>query len=90
MVVLQGRDVVVAHGQLGAGVDLVPGIGGEGTEASGAHTRRRLCVRATRRGVQCCRRGWEAVVKGLVEAAALCPCQELTSPGSPDSLLPLE
>lgn len=30
VVVLQGRDVVVTDGQLRAGVDLVPGVGGDG------------------------------------------------------------
>lgn len=36
VVVLQGGDVIVADGQLCAGVDLVPGTGGEGQGASGA------------------------------------------------------
>lgn len=35
------------------------------------------------------RRGWETVVKGLVKAADLCPCQELTSPGSLTLCCPL-
>lgn len=35
VVVLQGRDVIVADGQLRAGVDLVPGVGGESGRALG-------------------------------------------------------
>ena len=35
VVVLQGRDVIVADGQLRAGVDLVPGVGGESRRALG-------------------------------------------------------
>lgn len=38
VVVLQGRDVIVADGQLCAGIDLVPGIRERAKGASGAHT----------------------------------------------------
>ena len=83
MVVLQGRDVIVADGQLRAGVDLVPGVGEQRDPQGPALT----CgwgqwCRGTRAGVEA---GGDGAAGG--DPTLLLP--ELTPLGSPGSQLPL-
>lgn len=83
VVVLQGRDVIVADGQLRAGVDLVPGVGEQRDPRGPALT----CgwgqwCRGTRAGVEA---GGDGAAGG--DPTLLLP--ELTPLGSPGSQLPL-
>lgn len=79
VVVLQGRDIVVADGQLRAGVDLVPGVGGQGRGSLGI-----LPGGGEAGGVVPA----AAEVTGLAGVTALCLCVRGTHSPGPAARLP--